>query len=80
MFNQLQENNSIKKNDKKIMIFSVLPKSWSTSKLQAEFGATGYVGESSKKIVQKDGILTKPKQQQRECLLKETTQLVYEFF
>ena len=50
MIDQFQEKyNSTKKNDKKIMILSVLPKSWSVSQIKAEFGATQYVAELSKK-------------------------------
>ena len=80
MINQLHEKyNSTKKNDKKIMILSVLPKLRSVSKIQAEFGATQYVAVSSKKVG-KEGILIKPKRKHREGLSKETILLLYEFF
>ena len=62
------------------MILFVLPKSWGVSKIQAEFGAIGYVAELSKNIVQENQILTKPKRKQNEGISKETIQLVNEFF
>ena len=63
---------------KKIMTLSVSPKSWSVFKLQAEFVATGICCWIVKKSSSKRWNFDKPKQ--RECLSKETIQLVCEFF
>lgn len=58
MISQLKEKfESVSSRSEKILIASILPKSWKASKIQEEFGMPKYMAEQVKAIVQKHGTI-----------------------
>ena len=48
------------KRSQKVQILTLLPKSWSIQKIQAEFSTTTYMARQAKKLVKEQGILALP--------------------
>ena len=69
---QLKEKHAFSRNaNKKIMISTILPKSWSVKRIEEEFQTTRYAAELSKKLVCEKGILSKPDPKKNMALLKK---------
>ena len=63
-----------------LQILTVLPKSWSKKRIQAEFGVSDYMARKSKQLVQEKGILSTPDPKVKHSLPDETVRLVTEFY
>ncbi len=64
----------------KIQILTVLPKSWSLAKIQAEFGASNFMARKAKQLVIDKGVLSSPDPQPGHCLTQTTVHLVVSFY
>ena len=64
----------------KIQILTVLPRSWSTQKVQEEFGASNYMVRKAKELVKQKGILSTPNPRHGHTLAVETSDLVQSFY
>ena len=51
---------SCSKTSEKILVLTILPKSWSIRKIEHEFQATSYMVRKAKKLVEEKGILSSP--------------------
>ena len=65
---------------KKILALSVLPKSWSISKIQEMFGVSEHLARKCRQVVNEKGILCTPKPAAGRPLSDETYQLVKSFY
>lgn len=74
MIQQLKEK-FVGSNDRneKCSVLSVLPKSWNSSKIQSEFGATRHMAEKVKKLVKRNGILSSQQKRISPTAIKPTT-------
>ena len=63
-----------------MQILTVLPQSWSVSKIQSEFGVTTYMARKSKELVKDKGILSTPNPKPGPSLSLETTDLIIRFY
>ena len=66
------------KRSDKVVVLTVLPKSWTIRKVQKAFGASNYMVRKAKELVKEKGILSTPKS--GHTLPAETTDLVQSFF
>ena len=58
---QLKEKfHSIAENSVKVQILTVLPKSWSISKIPAKFGVSNFMARKAKQVVKEKGVLSSP--------------------
>ncbi len=64
----------------KIQILTILPKSWSLAKIQAEFGASNFMARKAKQLVIDKGVLSSPDPQPGHCLTQTTVHLVVSFY
>jgi hypothetical protein len=63
IIDQLKEQfSSCRKRSEKILVLSVLPRSWTTKKIAEEFESTNYLARQVKKLVAEKGILSTPNQ------------------
>ena len=60
----------------KIQILTVLPKSWSTRRIEREFGVSHHISRKVKSLVKEKGILSLPVPKPGHSLPQETTDLV----
>lgn len=81
LLNNLKTNfhNTTSRN-KKIMILTCLPESWSVRKIMDEFNATNYMVRQSKKILKEKGILGSPNRKPGKSLPSEVIQTVQMFY
>ena len=68
------------KRSERVQVLTVLPKSWSTKKIQLEFGASEYMARQSKKLVEEKGILSLPGSLHGPSLPSETVDAVTTFY
>ena len=68
------------KRSEQVQILTVLPKSWTKKRIQAEFGVSDYMARKSKQLVREKGILSTPDPKPGPCLPTNTVQLVTDFF
>ena len=64
----------------KVMVLTVLPRSWTLRKVQEEFGASNYMVRKAKALVKEKGILSTPNPKPGHVLPAETTDLVRNFY
>lgn len=64
----------------KLIILSVLPRSWSRRKIQTEFGVSDYMARAVKKLVYEKGILSSPNPKPGKSLDSTTVQHVLDFY
>ena len=62
-----------------IQILTVLPQSWSITRIQNEFGVSNYMARKSKHLVKEKGILSMPDPKPGPSLPSETIDLVHSF-
>ena len=62
-----------------MQILTMLPKSWSISKIQAEFGASNFMARKAK-LVKDKGILSGPDPRPGYTIPQETSDLVVGFY
>ena len=81
MITQLKDKfeNATKRSDK-VLVLTVLPKSWTIRKVQEEFGASNYMVRKAKELVKEKGILSTPNPKPGHALPAETTDLVQSFY
>ena len=81
MLEQLKEKfHATKESSMKIQILTVLPKSWSTRRIEREFGVSHHISRKVKSLVKEKGILSLPDPKPGHSLPQETTDLVVAFF
>lgn len=71
--------NTTKKSEK-IQILTILPESWSTRKVQEEFGATNFMVRKAKKLVKEKGILSTPNLRPGKTIKDDTVTIVKSFY
>ena len=64
----------------KVQILTVLPRSWSTRKVEQEFGVSNYMARKAKELVKQKGILSTPNPKHGHTLTVETSDLVKSFY
>ncbi|CAM1301229.1 Uncharacterised protein r2_g1101 [Pycnogonum litorale] len=81
MLDQLKEKfiQSISRSER-LTILTILPKSWSRSKIKAEFGISDYIARQSKRLVSEKGILASPNPRCGKSLSESIVQKVVEFY
>jgi hypothetical protein len=80
MIAQLKEKFHITgKESEKVQILTVLPKSWSISKIQKEFKASNNMAWTSKKLLVEKGILSSPNVKPGKVLPPATAEMVKQF-
>ena len=78
---QLKEKfHSTVENSVKVQILTILPKSWSISKIQAEFGASNFMARKAKQLVKEKGVLSSPDPRPGHSIPRETSDLVIAFY
>ena len=74
---QLKEKFCTATKSEKIQILTILPKSWSIRRIQAEFGVSDFTARKVKALVRDEGILSTPN---RRSLQQTTVDLVINFY
>lgn len=78
--NQLKEKfNTTEKRSEKLQILTVLPKSWSRSKIQEEFKVTQYMARQAKNLVKEKGVMALPNKR-LPTFSKETENIILHFY
>lgn len=81
MLGQLKEKfHETKESSVKIQILTVLPKSWSTRRIEREFGVSHHISQKVKSLVKVKGILSLPDPKPGHSLPQETADLVVAFY
>jgi hypothetical protein len=81
VIDQLKEKfKSCTKKSDKVLVLTVLPKSWTHKKVAEEFHATDYMVRKAKKLVKEKGILATPNPKAGKTLPKITADLVKDFY
>ena len=81
MIQQLKEKfQEARKRSEQVQVLTVLPKSWSVTKIQQEFGVSEYMAQQSKKLVEEKGILSLPGPLRGPSLPPETVDIVCKFY
>ena len=68
------------KRSDKVLVLTVLPKSWTIRKVQEELGAYNCMVHKAKELVKENGILSTPNPKPGHTLPEETTDLVQNFY
>lgn len=68
------------KGSEKMMILSVLPQSWSRSRITNEFGVSDYMARAVKKLVKEKGVLSTPNPKPGKTLDTTTVEIVIDFY
>ena len=78
---QLKEKfNTTAERSEKVQVLTVLPKSWSMRKVQAQFGASDYMVRKARELVKQKGILSTPNLKPGHSLAAETCESVCRFY
>ena len=78
---QLKEKfQSTSQNSERVQILTVLPKSWSIHKIQAEFGVSNFMARKVKQLVKEKGVLSSPDPRPGRHVSKETSDNVVKFY
>ena len=81
MITQLKDKfENVTKGSDKVLVLTVLPKSWTIKKVQEKFGASNYMVRKAKELVKENGILSTPNPKPGLDLPAETTDLVQSFY
>lgn len=64
----------------KVRVLTVLPKSWSMRRIQAEFGASDYMVRRARELVKQNGILSSPNLKPGHSIAAETCESVCRFY
>lgn len=80
IISQLKEKFSIADKSEKVQILTIMPKSWSIRKLQAEFGVTNHMARKAKQLVREKGVMTTPNPKPGHSLSELTVKLVTSFY
>ena len=64
----------------KVQVLTVLPKSWSMHRIQAEFGASDYMVRRVRELVKQNGILSSPNLKPGHSIAAETCESVCRFY
>ena len=81
MINQLKEKmQSCTRKSDKIQILTILPKSWTRSKVVEEFQVSEYMVRTAKKLVSEKGIMSTPNPRLGKLLPKTTVDLIKTFY
>ena len=81
MITQLKDKfDNVTKGSDKVLVLTVLPKSWTIKKVQEEFGASNYMVHKAKELVKEKGILSTPNPKPGHDLPAETIDLVQSFY
>ena len=67
------------KRSEKLQILTILPHSWSTSKLKRTFGITNYMATQAKKLISEGGVLAMPSKTSRS-LPQQTVDQITQFY
>lgn len=62
------------------MILTILPRSWTTRRVEAEFGATYHMAQLSKRLAETEGIMATPNPRSGKALPEAVMQLVVDFY
>ena len=65
---------------KKVRVLTVLPKSWSMRRIQAEFGASDYMVRRARELVKQKGILSTPNLKPGHSIAAEICESVCRFY
>ena len=77
---QLKEKFETSDKSTKLMILTLVPKSWSCKKIENEFGVSNYIARKAKKLTQEKGILSTPDPKPGKALSDDTVNLVKKFY
>ena len=78
--NQLKEKyDTTEKRSEKLQILTVLPKSWSRSRIQEEFKVSQYMARQAKNLVKEKGIMALPNKR-LPTFSKETENIILQFY
>ena len=81
MLEQLKEKfHATKESSVKIQILTVLPKSWSTRRIEREFSVSHHISRKVKSLVKEKGILSLPDPKPGHSLPQETADLAVTFY
>lgn len=80
LLNNLKTNFSHSARDKKLMILTCLPESWTVKRIMQEFNAPNYMVRQSKKILKDKGILESPNRKPGKSLSSEVVEAVRSFY
>ena len=81
MLQQLKDKfHSTQERSAKVQILTVLPQSWSVSKIQAEFGACNFMARKAKQLVRDKGVLSSPDPRPGRQVSQETFDHVVSFY
>ena len=75
-----QLKDKFKSSKRRSEILTVLPRSWSTKKIQSEFEASNYMVRKAKKLVEDKGILSTPSQKAGRTLSAIVVDNVRKFY
>ncbi|KAL5468830.1 hypothetical protein EMCRGX_G029952 [Ephydatia muelleri] len=75
-----QKFDTSEKFSEKIQILTILPQSWTTRRMEAEFGASYHMAQLSKRLVESDGVMATPNPRQGKALPDAIKQLVVQFY
>jgi len=64
----------------KLQILTVLPKSWSITRIQREFGVSNFTARKGKQLVKEEGILATPNPKPGQSLNEKTLHCVQSFY
>ena len=78
--NVKQKCNTSEKFSERIQILTILPQSWTTRRIEAEFGASYHMAQMSKRLVESDGVMATPNRRQGKPLPEAIKQLVVQFY
>jgi len=65
---------------RQLQFLTILPNSWSLSKIETEFGVTRHMARKAKELVREYGVLSSPNPKPRRTISKEALNKVEEFF
>lgn len=80
LIQKLKEKCSLANNEEKIQIISLLPSSWTRSKIMKEFGVSEYIVKLTKELVKEQGILPHLSKKKFQKIGDEVIKKVIEFY
>ena len=80
VISQLKEKYHQATRSEQIQILTIMPKSWSIRKIQAEFGASNFAARQAKALVREKGVLSTPNPKPGQSLPENTVDTVVKFY
>ena len=80
LIRKIKEKMLISDRNQKIQLLTLVPISWSYKDIKKEFNVTNYMVQISRKLLQKNGILTYPEKKKGKELSQETVNKIIEFY